>query len=49
MSLSTPELTLPRWLSFVEPVLTWYQLRRDLAALRAEVSDDADGRRACPA
>ncbi|WP_425953897.1 hypothetical protein [Xylanimonas sp. McL0601] len=44
MSVWTPDLPLPRWLAFAEPARTWIQLRRDLAALTAELDRDlADG------
>ncbi|GAB2466093.1 hypothetical protein [Xylanimonas ulmi] len=51
MAAWNPDLTLPRWLSFVQPALQWYQLRRDLTALTAEVDEqrEAASPDACPA
>jgi hypothetical protein len=55
----TPNLPLPRWLAFAQPVVSWYQLHRDLADLRSdlerEVADQSiatpmkDHREPCPA
>ncbi|MCL1870614.1 MAG: hypothetical protein FWF90_09420 [Promicromonosporaceae bacterium] len=42
MSVWTPELPLPRWLAFAQPALTWYQVRRDLADLTAELEQELE-------